>query len=385
MLPALWLLALVGLALCIELTVIYYRSFSDQGYRPICPMESVFDCKGAALSPYSRFLGLPNSLYGMAVYLLVLVLIPMRVWTRVRLFKNLELYLLLLALVSVAMTVWLAYVSFFLLNKLCSWCTALYLVDIGFLILVLLALEGPAQVREQIAEDLKMFQTEPKALGVGVLTAVILIASLIVLYERSKRVWVPPGPELPSGVVIDISNDPVIGPSRAPVTIIEFSDFQCPYCRDTAQAIQTLQKKHHREVRLIFKNFPLDDKCNPMVKGSPHPNSCVAAISAECAYKMGGFEQMYNKLMSADNYSPESLMGMAKELGLNLNEFGLCLRSGPANQEVMNDIQEAIKLNIEGTPLLIINSHKYTSALTEPQLEVIVTRILEGKEPPGFE
>jgi len=384
LLGAIWILGWFGLIVATELTWVYYKSYGDPSYHPGCEINATIDCKAVALSPYSRFLGLPNSIYGIAVYSLVLILIPFRLKSHFRIFKHLELYLALLALVSFVMSVYLAYISFFVLHTICIWCTTLYGIDLLFLVLAILALDKPGKIQEQISEDWKLLRTEPRVLGLVLVLAASGLTIFIILFYRSRNQIIIPPAEGPA-VTINIKSDPVIGPSRAPVTIIEFSDFQCPYCRETATAIKNIQKKYPTDVRLVFKNFPLDGKCNPMLKGSPHPDGCFAAIASECAHKMGKFEPMYDRLMSATNYSPEAMMGMAGELGLDLNEFGFCLKSGPAQQEVFNDIADAMKLDIKGTPLLIINGRKYEGALSESQLELIIKRILEGKEPPGSE
>lgn len=380
---AIWILAWAGLGLCLELTRIYYGSYRDQNFTALCQISEKVDCKAVALSRYAILLGIPNSAYGMAVYFLLLVLIPFRLKSRVRIFKNLELYLAVLALISLVMTVHLAYASFFVLKKVCIWCTCLYAVDIAFLVLALLALERPKAALAQIKEDLTLLRADPRVLGGALAGAILLMVLLAILYSRSQRVRVFPEEGVAGN--ISISGDPVIGSSRARITIIEFSDFQCPSCRYMYQALKRVQEKHNPEIRVIVKNFPLDGSCNPMLKGSPHPNSCIAAMASECAHQLGVFEAFYDKLWTADNYSLEKIMGMAGEAGLDPNEFRNCMGSGPAQQEVLRDIQEAMKLKITGTPLLVINGHIIRSALSEAQLEELIQGILEGKEPVSSE
>ncbi len=382
MLIAIWILAWAGLGLSLELTRIYYNYYQDPRYSAGCQISETIDCKAVALSKYAKLLGLPNSLYGSVFYGLILIIIPFRLRTRVRIFQNLELYVAALAILSLVMTVDLAYSSFFVLKKICVWCTCLYAVDLGFLVLAILALGSPREAGAKAKEDLALLRTDQRVLAGAVAGGILVLVLALFLYHRSQQV-VDLFPEVGISGGISISGDPVVGPSRAPVTIIEFSDFQCPYCRDLYQSLKQYQEKHPSQVRVVFKNFPLDGSCNPMLKGTPHPNSCLAAIASECANQLGFFEAFSDKLMSAGNFSMPVLMGMASESGADLNRFQACITSGQAQQEVLNDIREAIKLKITGTPLMVINGRIVRKALSEEELEIVIRRIKEGKELPA--
>lgn len=80
-----------------------------------------------------------------------------------------------------------------------------------------------------------------------------------------------------------------IGPKTAPITIVEFSDFQCPYCRVAAISLKTVMQRFPGKVRLVFRNYPLDNSCNRMMQRPLHTNPCEAAKAAYCAKDQGKF------------------------------------------------------------------------------------------------
>ncbi len=380
LLLALWALALAGLLVSAYLTWVYYATFRDFYYSPGCNLNSEWSCTAVAGSPYARILCLPNSLYGMAVYLLVLALIPLRLRARIRAFAHLENYLVLLGLFCIGISAYLAYASFFILHKHCIFCMCLYAINIAFLVLALLTVEWKA-LSQQIRDDLKLLKTDPKVLGPAILLLIAAAAFVVIQHNRCKNEkQIPPGPGRP-GVTISTASDPSLGPPRAPIVIIEFSDFQCPYCREMHFVLKKLREKHPDQIRVVFKNFPLDPVCNPRLKHGGHPNSCLAAFAAECAHQMGAFEKLYEKLATASNYSPEGLLGLASDSGMDLDEFQQCMISGQIREEVQRDIADALKLGIQGTPLLVVNGRVYYSALSEPQLEILISELLAGKEP----
>jgi len=379
LLLAMWVLALGGLAVAVYLTWVYYSAFASSSYHPGCDINSSWSCTAVAGSEYALILGVPNALYGAVVYLLVLIFIPLRLKTKIRAFAHLENYLVLLALFDLAISGYLAYASFFILHKECIYCMTLYGVNVAFLIAALLAVEWKA-LGGQMRDDLVLLQTDPKVLGPVLIAVIAAGVFAVIQYSRGKgRERIPPIPGR-SGVVLDLRGDPTLGSARAPITIIEFSDFQCPYCREMHFLLKRLRAKHPGQIRLVFKNFPLDSECNPRLEYPAHPHSCMAAVAAECAYQLGAFEKFYDRLMTASNYRPESLAAMALDSGLEVNGFQQCLLSGRAREEIRRDIADALKLDIQGTPLFVINGNLFSGSFSEQQMEILVKEILAGKD-----
>ncbi|HVR44751.1 MAG TPA: thioredoxin domain-containing protein [Thermoanaerobaculia bacterium] len=161
------------------------------------------------------------------------------------------------------------------------------------------------------------------------------------------------GPDAPSG--IDISNDPRLGDSDAPVTIVEFSDFQCPHCADfhrsTFPALRTL---YGDRVRWVFVN---------RFFAAAHPMAERAAIAAECANRQGGFWDYADLVFrNQAQLSPGMLVDTAEMVGLDMDAFRACVESGDTASEVAADQAEADRLGVDGTPTFFINGRKIVGA-----------------------
>src|SRR5262249_19965607 len=115
------------------------------------------------------------------------------------------------------------------------------------------------------------------------------------------------------------------GARDAPVAVVEFSDFQCPYCAEAFRDLRELMRTRP-EVSLVFRHFPLDGSCNSHVSHSLHPDACLAACAAECAAKQGRFWEYHDLLFeNHEHLERESLFRYARDANLDLTAFGDCL------------------------------------------------------------
>jgi protein-disulfide isomerase len=156
---------------------------------------------------------------------------------------------------------------------------------------------------------------------------------------------------------------PVLGSADAPVTILEFSDYQCPYCRQYVR--QTLPKilatyVETGQVRYLFKDFPLDS----------HPNAQKAAEAARCAGTQGAYWAMHGRLFDAQREwvqqgqeeALEKFVRYAEELGLDAMAFRECLQSGQFGEQIRQDQWEGQQAGVRGTPSFLINGQLLTGA-----------------------
>jgi protein-disulfide isomerase len=152
----------------------------------------------------------------------------------------------------------------------------------------------------------------------------------------------------PPPVAANIGTDgPVKGAPDAPVTIVEFSDFQCPYCKQVTPILNQVMGFYGNRVRLIFKHLPLT---------SIHPQALEAAQAGVCAARQGKFWEYHDRLFdSSPNLSPVMLEKIASEIGLNVGGFSSCLSSEESRSAIQRDLQVAKKLGIQGTPTFLIN------------------------------
>ncbi|MEM4389440.1 MAG: thioredoxin domain-containing protein [Candidatus Micrarchaeia archaeon] len=200
--------------------------------------------------------------------------------------------------------------------------------------------------------------------ALALLAVVIAIAIIYYLILVQAQAPLAPPKENASvqvgAVVLDLSQEPVRGNPNASVWLVEFGDFQCPYCARAAPFVKRLLADFPDRLGFVWKHFPLDAACNPLMKSSLHPEACKAAEAAECAGEQGRFWEYHDRLLaSQDALDVPSLKRYAAELGLDVAEFGECLDSGRTAPLVRADIEEAIALDVPGTPTFFINGHEY--------------------------
>ena len=135
---------------------------------------------------------------------------------------------------------------------------------------------------------------------------------------------------------------------------------------------------HRRDVRFVFKHFPLDTTCNPAISRTLHPGACQAAVVAECAHRQGRFRPFHDLLFEkGKNYRVDSLEEDARRFGLDVAQFQACISSGEGLQAVQQDIAEAGRLGLHNTPVYFINGIRVDGLLTPATFEAMVEALEE--------
>ncbi len=144
-----------------------------------------------------------------------------------------------------------------------------------------------------------------------------------------------------------VADAPSIGPVNAPLTIVEFLDFDCPFCKAAFPSIRALQAQYGTQVRLVIRHFPLEDL---------HPTAKIASRAAACAQKAGKFWVYHDKLFSnQDQRTQEALTRFAVESGMDANQFTICLASQEIKDLVERDFNAGIRAGAVGTPTFFFN------------------------------
>ena len=157
---------------------------------------------------------------------------------------------------------------------------------------------------------------------------------------------------------------PQRGSEHAPVTIVEFSDFQCPFCGRFAPVMQAVLKKYPTQVRLVYRNLPLTNL---------HANAEHAAEAGMCAADQGKFWDMHDVMFAEQStLGLDALKEKAKRIGLNTATFAECLDSGKSRETVLHDFRAAEQLGLTGTPTLYINGRYLTGAVTLEELSSLI-------------
>ncbi|MCX7999477.1 MAG: DsbA family protein [Leptospiraceae bacterium] len=161
-------------------------------------------------------------------------------------------------------------------------------------------------------------------------------------YEISVHIEKPPR------IQVEEKNNPALGPNNAKVTIIEFSDFECPYCQRSQSTNTRLREKYKDQIRWVFRDYPL-----PF-----HSNAMFAHIAANCAYKQNKFWELFPLLFgNTGNLARENVLELSKKVDLDQSQFQECIadKDNSVRNEIQSDIQDGQKAGVNGTPAFFVN------------------------------
>ena len=179
----------------------------------------------------------------------------------------------------------------------------------------------------------------------------------------------------PKRVAVSVDDDPARGPKTAPVTILEFSDFQCPYCSRVEPTLKQIEERYGDKVRIVFRDYPLNI----------HPFAAKAAEAAACANEQGKFWEMHDKLFAnQQKLTVDDLKGYAASIGLDAAGFDQCLDSGKHTEEWKKDLAEGTQYGVTGTPAFFVNGRFLNGAVPYDKFTAMIDEELEraGIPPP---
>jgi len=167
------------------------------------------------------------------------------------------------------------------------------------------------------------------------------------------------------------ANGPARGPAGAPVTIVEFSDFQCPFCSRITPTLEQVVSKYGNKVRLVFRQFPL-----PM-----HPNAAKAAEASLCANEQGKFWEMHDAMFKDQaGLAVDGLKSKAAGItGINAASFNSCLDSGKETPAVQSDMKAGTKAGVNGTPAMFVNGRFISGVVSADDLSKVIDEELKRK------
>ncbi len=168
-------------------------------------------------------------------------------------------------------------------------------------------------------------------------------------------------------VNLSAGGHPTLGPKNAPVTVVEFADFQCPFCKRSEDSVKAIHAKYGNQVQLVFMDFPL----------SFHPHAMPAADAARCAGGQGKFWQYHDALFDDQSkLEPGDLKATAKKLGLDMTKFNACFDKNQYDEAIQSDLNEGHKLDVNGTPTFFINGREVVGAQPPENFESIIDQEL---------
>ena len=175
-------------------------------------------------------------------------------------------------------------------------------------------------------------------------------------------------------VKIPVDGAPVKGQADARITLVEFSDFECPYCSAAEKQVDIVMAAYPKDLKLVYKQFPL----------SMHPHAELAAEASLAAREQGKFWEMYEVLFkNFRTLSRNSIMAMAKDIGLDMDKFKADLDSGKYKAVVDKDLADGEAAGVYGTPAFYINGKQYNGEVTLAALKPILAAELKGETKPA--
>lgn len=232
----------------------------------------------------------------------------------------------------------------------------------------------------------KSSDAHPYLLPVAIIIAGLVIGGAVIFADRTKTAQPQPPSAAPAEAPADSGSpsnvrpvdatDHVRGAANAPVTLIEYSDFQCPFCDQLHPVLKQVLQEYQGKVKWVYRNFPLT-----MI----HQNAQSAAIAAECAAKLGGndaYWKMADMLFANQSKLGEALyLQNATALKLNEAQFKSCLTSGAFDARIAADTQNGMEAGGSGTPYVVIldkkgNATSFSGALPYEQVKVYIDKAL---------
>jgi len=360
-------LSLAGLINACVLTREHYLFHTDPSYLSFCDFSEGFTCKGVALNSWSVLFGVPVSVWGI-LGTLMLGFTGLCLRGRSSNARAAAGALLLIAAGAVGSSVVLSAISTFLIGALCPLCLVSHALNIAVAATAVLAARKLGGLRACLLAFLDVLRAHWLRSATAAAALSTAVVSLIVGYPAYwVRGMVPPSSAAMHAGVTD-RGEPWIGAEHPDVTIVEYSDYQCPHCRRAHQEVRKAVAENPSCLRLVHCQFPLDQTCNPTVSRKMHERACDLACMAGCAAEQGKFWEANDFLFDCED--AESLTGesFAEALSLDRDALGQCLASERVRAAVQRDIEQAVSLGVRGTPTFVVEGRLFPGRLPEQVL-----------------
>lgn len=205
---------------------------------------------------------------------------------------------------------------------------------------------------------------------VGILAIIMIVYFVVLVRENAENIN---GDTSTTNVATTASvatlDDPYGGNEDAKIVIVEFADFQCPYCYQSFPVVREILSTYGEHIKVIYRDFPLTDI---------HPDAQKAAEAGECAQEQDKFWEMHDKIfINRSDMSVTALKRYAAEIGMDAATFSTCLDNGEFASEVQDDFSDGIAAGVDGTPTFFINDHRYDGVMTIEELTYIIESLIE--------
>ena len=324
-------------------------------------------CDAVRASSFAHLFGLPLPAFGVANYTVLALLIFAEGLVSARLGRAIQRAVVGISCAGFLFSIYLTSLEAFVIHAWCAWCVVSALVVTGIFILSVFELRRPFTL------------TDPAAVIARVRTNFVLcvvallvgVPAFIVLSRHGELPRVPQASGQAIAEHLVRSDSHIAGNLQAPLTVVEFGDFECPACGLSEEAARQVRAKYGDRIRYVFRQFPL---------GKIHPQAEKAAEASECAGEQGKFWEAVEKLYAEQgDLSEDALKRYAAELGLNQNRFNQCLASGETAWRVNQDLADGRALGVRATPTFFIGQKRIESPLEFATFSQLVEQELASR------
>jgi uncharacterized membrane protein/protein-disulfide isomerase len=371
-----WLVAFafIGLGFASASTWVHYKILNDPTYASFCDVNSTLTCTEAYTSRFGAFGGVPVALLGLLFFAGVLLLVALCSQSRASA-PNLLGYIFGASTIGLAVVLYMAYASYFVLHVVCLLCVGTYVAVIGLFLISGAATKVPmTSLPMRILDDLRLLVRNPRALAATVIF-IAAAATAIVVFPEQQVTAASASPEAgESEAPVAAASDaqvqqleqwlekqprvPVVAPSDgAAIVILKFNDYQCPGCgqtyRDYKPVLAKWAKQAPGKVKFITKDYPLERQCNAFIQQDLHSGACEAAVAVRLAREKGKAEAMEDWLYANQPaMNPETVKKAAATIG-GVTDFDA--RFATTLELVKADVSQGAQLKIGGTPTFFLN------------------------------
>ena len=378
------ILALGGLAAASASSWVHHKLLTQPGYVSPCDVNATVSCTQAYMSPYGSLFGVPVAILGAIWFAVVLALLLAAPRGTPAFRENVGGYVFALSTVGLALVLYLAYASFFILKALCLLCLATYVAVVGLFIISGAASTVPlSRLPARLGRDLRTLASSPLALAV----ALVLLAgagSLVMWFPREGQ------PAASAAGALDEHGHPAsthaqgqaqpefeplwkaaprenigVDAEGAKVLIVKFNDYQCPACRQAHELytsiIKSFQAKYPGQIKSITMDYPLEPECNFNVQREIHPAACEAAAAVRMARPIGKSEEVEDWLYSNQGAMTPATVRSALQRIAGITDFDA--RYAEVIKDVQRDIASGGANRVGSTPTYFINGVRIAGQL----------------------
>lgn len=378
--------SILGVIVSTYLTYVHFQVHADDtAYASLCNINADFNCDTVAASEWSLLFGVPVSIWGILFYLFYALFAVFKLITKK--LPNLSVYFSWAGFFGIVFSLFLAYISKAVLDTWCLFCMASWSLTLLLFIFSLFCLSLPFIKHVLVFKyDFVWFFSRPSRIIITVITLAIFCSGVGYLWNKElKRLEIirqnaPRFKELKTPIKLKGHH---YGSDNPLLTIIEFSDYQCPHCSVLYKELKKISNEFKQEIKVIHKDYPMDNQCNPALKKPFHKFACKAAMFVRCAEKQDQYWQASDLVFENQKRlkDPEIFDEMTDQLKLDKIALDFCLNDPEVKHSLFLEIKEGLRHKFRGTPIIIFDGKKQlVSNWSQGRLQKVIKNYIKGKK-----